>query len=323
MVQSSYRKLLETSKRINWRVEDLIGGDKRLDFTRPFLPETYARTASLDFLSAQERLALNHIRAHGYLALFELVEGFILPFISAQSTAQDHGDPFHGPAYRNFAEEEAKHMLLFQRFRRDFTEQFGTACGVIGPPEAITRTILEHGPLAVAILVLGIEWMSQGHYVDSVKDDSGLDAQFKSLLRHHWMEEAQHAKLDALLVQSMAKRCTAQEIDHAIDEYLAMAAFFDAGLEQQAALDLESLQAHIGRTLARAEREHFLSVQRHALRWTILGSAMRNENFLAVLGTLGPEARARVEAAARDRCWPGGDAPPALHVGESAAAAGG
>ena len=38
--------------------------------------------------------------------------------------------------------------------------------------------------------------MTQLHYLDSVKDDGDLDPLFKSLLRHHWMEEAQHAKLD-------------------------------------------------------------------------------------------------------------------------------
>ena len=35
----SYEACLQVSERINWRVEDLIGGDKRLDFSRAFLPE--------------------------------------------------------------------------------------------------------------------------------------------------------------------------------------------------------------------------------------------------------------------------------------------
>jgi hypothetical protein len=34
----SYQETLQLSEKSNWRVEDLIGGDKRLDFTRPFLP---------------------------------------------------------------------------------------------------------------------------------------------------------------------------------------------------------------------------------------------------------------------------------------------
>jgi hypothetical protein len=293
-----YQTLLETSQRINWRVDDLIGGDKKLDFSKPFLPETFARTASLDFLAPHEKLALNHIRAHGYLAMFELVETFILPFISGQAGIKRGDDPYREPAFANFAAEEAKHIALFQRFKAEFAEGFGMPCPVIGPADIIGRKILEHSPLSVAILVLGIEWMSQGHYVESVKDDSNLDPQFKSLLRHHWMEEAQHAKLDALLVQSMAQDCSAGEISRAIDEYFEMGAFFDAGLLNQTRLDLRTLEACIGRELTAEQARTFEQVQLQAWRWTILGTAMSNRNFLATLEMLGSDARARVEAAA-------------------------
>jgi hypothetical protein len=48
-----------------------------------------------------------------------------------------------------------------------------------------------------------IEWMTLLHYVASVRDNVGIDSQFASLLRHHWME-AQHAKLDTLRVEALA-----------------------------------------------------------------------------------------------------------------------
>src|SRR5580658_8709620 len=66
----NYQHLFETSQRVNWRLEDLLGEGRRLDFTRPFLPETFAQTEPLGFLSAAEKLKLNQIRARGYLALF-------------------------------------------------------------------------------------------------------------------------------------------------------------------------------------------------------------------------------------------------------------
>lgn len=299
MRPQEYQTLLETSQRINWRVDDLIGGDKKLNFAKPFLPESFARTEGLSFLAPHEKLALNHIRAHGYLAMFELVETFILPFISAQARTKSAGDdPYRQPAFANFAAEEAKHIALFQRFRRAFANGFGIACPVIGPAELIARTILAHSPLAVAILVLGIEWMSQGHYVESVKDDSGLDQQFKSLLKHHWMEEAQHAKLDALLVQSMAKDRSPADIAHAIDEYFEMGAFFDAGLKNQTLLDMATLETCVGRSFSVDEAREFEAVQHQAWRWTILGTAMRNRSFLATLESLGGDAHARVAQAA-------------------------
>lgn len=295
----SYQTLLETSQRVNWRVEDIIGGQKRLDFSKPFVPEVFAGTARLSFLAPHERLALNHIRAHCYLAMFELVETFILPFISAQvGDAANDEDPHRAPAYANFAAEEAKHIALFQRFKHEFAEGFGIPCPVIGPADAIGKAILAHSPLSVAILVLGIEWMSQGHYVESVKDDSVLDPQFKSLLKHHWVEEVQHAKLDGMLVRAMAASCAPAEIERAIDEYLEMIAFLDAGLKKQIGLDLATFETCLGRELTHDQREAFVGDQLQALRWTMIGTAMRNENFLAVLGALGPDARLRVEAAA-------------------------
>jgi hypothetical protein len=94
----NYQHLLETSRRVNWRLEDLVGGGRRLDFTRPFLPETFAQTEPLVFLRPAEKLKLNQIRARGYLALFELFETPVVPFISDQSNHGTESDPFRAPA---------------------------------------------------------------------------------------------------------------------------------------------------------------------------------------------------------------------------------
>jgi len=295
----SYQHLLETSRRVNWRLEDLIGDGSRLDFTRPFLPETFAQTEPLGFLSPPEKLKLNQIRARGYLALFELVESFVVPFICDQADDGATAEPFRAQALRHFADEEEKHRKLFSTVLREFDAGFGTECGLIGPAEDIRRAILGHGPLAVTIAILGLEWMSQGHYLGSVKDNQDLDPQFKSLLKHHWIEEAQHARLDALVLQSLAQRNSAQDIAEAIQEYFEIGAFLDGGFKQQTELDLQSLERAIDRTLSEYERRQFLDVQHRALCWTFLGSAMQNRNFLAVLGSVSDEAATRVEQAAK------------------------
>ena len=43
LTEYTYRDTLAASERVNWRVEDIIGGDKRLDFSKPFMPESLAR----------------------------------------------------------------------------------------------------------------------------------------------------------------------------------------------------------------------------------------------------------------------------------------
>ncbi len=291
----SYRATLAASQKVDWRIEDIIGGDKQLDFSKPFMPESLARVELLDFLSADEKRTLNHIRGYAYLCIFGLVEEFILPFVLDHARPRLEGDDYRTRAFLQFAGEEAKHIHLFKRFREEFQKGFGTDCAVIGPPAEIARAVLSHQPLAVALLILHIEWFTQSHYLDSVLDDQRLDPQFKSLLKHHWMEEAQHAKLDTLMVESLARSLTEQEIEGALNEYLEMGAFLDNGLKAQTQFDLEAFERATGRKLSDGEREKFIEIQHQANRWTYIGSGMTHPNFLATLGDLMPEARKRIE----------------------------
>jgi hypothetical protein len=296
--QYSYSTILENAERICWRVEDIIGGEKRLDFTRPFLPETLARVEPLSFLNGSERRALNQIRGYGYLYTFGLVEEFILPFVLDHARPHLHGDDYRTRALLKFAGEEAKHIHLFKQFQAEFKKGFGSPCAVIGPAAEIARAVLSHHPLGVALVILQIEWMTQKHYTGSVQDNSGLDPQFKSLLRHHWMEESQHAKLDTLMVEALAHACSPAEIQKGFEDYTAIGVMLDGGLLQQVEMDLESLQRAINRTLTPTEQEQFRAVQSQAIRWTFLGSGMTHPNFLETVGAIDGTARSRIEAMA-------------------------
>jgi hypothetical protein len=298
----SYQSALAASEVIHWRIEDIIGGEKRLDFSKPFMPETLAHTEPLTFLTKEEKRILNQIRGNAYLCIFGLVEEFILPFILDQARPQLHGDDYRIRALLQFAGEEAKHIQLFKRFRQEFEEGFGTECQVIGPPEAIAAAILAHDPLGVAITTLHIEWMVQRHYIDSIKDDQELDPQFKSLLKHHWIEEVQHAKLDTLLVEALSANRSEEERLRGVEEYIEIGGFIDAGLEQQLEFDLSSFERATGRTLTESERDEFRRVQLRANRWTYLGSGMTHERFLSTLEKLSPAARAQVESATPTFC---------------------
>jgi hypothetical protein len=298
----NYQTILEAAEKSNWRVEDIIGGNKKLDFQRPFLPDSLAGAEALEFLTPREKLVLNQIRGHGYLYTFGLVEEFILPFVLDHARAHLDGGDYRTRALLRFAGEEAKHIQLFKAFGADFEQGFGTPCGVIGPPRGIARAVLSHHPLAVALVILHIEWMTQRHYLDSVRDNQDLDPQFKSLLRHHWMEEAQHAKIDTLMVEVLADCCDARDIESAIEEYLEIGGMLDGGLQQQVELDATSFTKATGRELTAEERDRFRTVQTKSIRWTFLGSGMTHANFLHTVGELKPEARIRIEQIAPAFC---------------------
>src|SRR6266550_3701656 len=150
----SYQSFLTAPEAIHWRIEDIIGGENRLDFAKPFMPESLARVAQLTFLTPDEKRILNQIRGNTYLCIFGLVEEFILPFVVDHARPQLQGDDYRVRALLQFAGEEAKHIQLFKRFRQEFENGFGTECAVIGPPEAIANAILAHSPLGVALAIL-------------------------------------------------------------------------------------------------------------------------------------------------------------------------
>jgi len=298
----TFKDCLGRAERINWRVEDIIGGDKTLDFSKPFIPEHLARVAPLDFLDDREKLILNQIRGHTYLCIFRLVEEFILPFVLDHARPLINGEDYRARAFLEFASEEAKHIHLFRRFREEFAQGFASPCDVIGPAEVIRAHVLSHPALSVALLTLHIEWMTQRHFQESIRDDRELDPQFKSLLLHHWQEEHQHAQLDTLMCEMIAESMSQAEIDAAIDGYLALGGFLDDGLKQQAVFDMQAFMAATGRVLTETERAQFVEAQHQANRWTYIGSGMTHPNFLETVGGLNLSKRQMIESVSSGFC---------------------
>jgi hypothetical protein len=266
------------------------------------MPESLAQIKQLSFLTPQEQLILNQIRGHEYLSMFGLVEEFILPYVVDHARPQLSGDDYRVRALLQFAGEEAKHIHLFKRFRQEFEEGFGSKCDFIGPAEDVSDFVLSHSPLGAGIAILHIEWITLRHYIEGVRDSQELDGQFKSLLKHHWLEESQHTKLDTLMVEELVRDATAKEIDQAFQEYAEIGAFLDQGIQQQAELDVESFVEATGRDLSRSEREQVKNAVLKGMRWTYLGTGMTHPNFLATVEGINPEARKQIEEMAPAFC---------------------
>jgi hypothetical protein len=291
-----YEATLASSLRAQWQLDDVLRADQELDFSRRFMPESLARTAALDTLNPFEQRILNQISAHQYLSIFGVVEEFILPFVLDHARPHLMDDDWRVRAILNFASEEAKHIHLFKRFHEAFVRGFPVECQMIGPSEAIGAEVLRHDPLAVGLVILMIEWMSQQHYLGSIRDDGDLDPLFKSLLKNHWIEESQHAKLDTLIVDALGEGRTEAQIDKAIDEFFEIGAFLDEGLKTQAGFNLDALEKAIGRKVD--NRDGVLAQQHQAARWTYIGSGMVHERFKATLESLSPNAARRIAEAA-------------------------
>jgi hypothetical protein len=294
----SYARALADSLKVNWKVEDVLRPGEHFDFTRPFLPDALAGVEGIPELEPADRLVLNQVRGKTYLYLFGFVEEFILPFVLDQARRAVHGDPARTRGLVTFAEEEAKHIDLFRRFEAEFDRAFPTRVGVIGPAEAVAAQVLSHSTLGIALVILHLEWLTQEHYLASVRGDISIDTRFAGLLKHHWQEEAQHAKLDTLLIQELAAEASPQEIERAFDDYLSIAALLDGGLAAQVDLDIDALERHRGRRFDPADRAGLVAQQTRSYRRTFLVQGARHPSFVATLEQLSLDGAARVASVA-------------------------
>ena len=145
------------------------------------------------------------------------------------------------------------------------------------------------------ILTAIIEWFTQLHYIEHVRDDSDLDGLFRDLLRFHWIEEAQHAKLDTLLIGEVAERLTLEEREGAIDEVLELGGAIDGLLAQQVELNIEALEKVTGRTFTAAEKEEITTNTQRACRWTFLVSGLQHPNIVKAIGELTTSGPGKIE----------------------------
>lgn len=299
----TFRTCVENSERVAWRLDDVFARDAVLDFTRPFLPEALLPTARLEFLEPHERRKLNQIGAKAYMNLFGFVEVYIEAMAIEHAQAALFGDRDEMRALTRFTDEEVKHQELFARYCAAFDRDFGSPCEVLANAYDVAQIILAKSPLCVLLVTLHIEQMTQQHYVEAVKDSTEIDPLNAEILRNHWLEESQHARIDALLLQRLAVAASSETRTTAHEEYLGVLEAFDGLLGAQAAMDVASLERVLGRALTTEQRAAAIANQHSGHRKTFIHYGMVNPLVLETIHRFWPDReslhRARAEATAR------------------------
>jgi hypothetical protein len=297
---ATFAESLQRAAKVNWSIDDILGGERHLDFSKPFLPDALARVDGISCLNHEEKRILNQIRGNSYLHLFALVEEFILPTVLDQVETNGLDDITAAQALLHFAEEESKHIRLFRRFAEEFEAGFGSRCECIGPTREIAAAVLRHSPLGVMLTTLYLEWMTQSHYLASVQGKEGveLDPQFCSLLRHHWLEEAQHAILDTLMLRQLVRGLEPDQVRVGAEDFFRIVELLEGGLQQQVTLDLASFQRATRRELNEAEIQEVSSIQRDSYLWTFLGSGLSHLRFVESFAQVSPDHLHRLVATA-------------------------
>jgi hypothetical protein len=293
----TYEGCLNGSVRQAWSVDDCFGG-RTFDFEKAFLPERMAGVREISCLDADEQRMLNQIRGNSYCHIFAFVEEYIVPMVLDNARSDVYGDESRLRSLLRFAEEETKHQEMMDRACRQFAEGFGVECGLVPGREAVAEAVLATSPLTALLLTSMIEWFTQLHYTEHVRDRAELDGLFRDLLRFHWIDESRHARLDSLLIDEVARTATAEEREQAIDELLQLGGAVDGLLAQQLELDIETLEKRTGRTFTDAERQEIRTHQQRAYRWTFLVSGLQHPKFVGIVEQLTHQGGVKIATAA-------------------------
>jgi hypothetical protein len=293
----SYETCLDGSVRNAWTVEDCFRG-RDFDFAKPFLPDRIAGVSGIGCLDDDEKRMLNQIRGNSYCHIFAFVEEYIVPLVVDQARGDVYGDETRLWSLLRFAEEEVKHQEMLRRACDQFEAGFGTSCGLVPGREDVARAVLGTSPLTALLLTSMIEWFTQLHYVEHVRDRTELDELFRDILRFHWIDESRHARLDSLLIDEVAGDLTADQREQAVDGLLELGGAVDGLLAQQVELDIDALQAATGRSFTEPERNEIRTHQQRAYRWTFLVSGLQHPNFVRILEQLTAGGAEKVAQAA-------------------------
>jgi hypothetical protein len=294
----SFSSILENSKKVAWQEDDVLSG-RRFDLSKRFLPNRLSGVDEIQCLSEDEKRTLNQIMGNAYCHLFAFVEEFIVPTVTEEVLRSPYGDEVRQRSLVRFTEEELKHQEMFRRSIALFNEQFGMATGLIPGREEVAQVVRSKSKLAVLLLINIIEWFVLVHYTEHVQNKTDLDGLVREMLRHHWLDEAQHAKIDTMLIAEMVEGMPLADRETAIDEVLDLGGAIDGLLQQQIALNIEALEQATGRAFTEPERREISEKTLRAWRWTFLVSGLEHPNVVKLVSEITRDGPAKLQAAAQ------------------------
>jgi hypothetical protein len=297
---TDYGAIVDTSERVAWTVDEIFR-DRRFDASKCIVPDSWVDTDQLPFLSAQEQLLLNHIRAFSYAHLFGNFEEFV-PLHMVEMAERDwHGDRSHLRALFRFGDEEMKHQELMLRAEAVLEASCGHTFGRYFDPDKrrvaeFTRALLSYPPLPRFLLLAALEWGTQRHYVESIKEHrgEGCDPLYADLLQYHWVEESQHIRTDVIEIERLARPMSPDELSAAFDDVLGIAALVDETFVGQVGHEVATFERVTGRQLSAADAAALHEALSRSMRAIFAEVGLTHPSFKRLVLELSREGAAKL-----------------------------
>ena len=300
-----HASIVAASERVAWTVDEVLEG-RSFDASRPLVPASWVGTNELGFLDRDEQRVLNHCRAFSYAHLLGNFEEFAPPHLGGIVQRDWHEDRARLRALLRFGDEEMKHQQLFRRTEEVLAQSCGHPFVRYFDDDkvrvtALTNAILAHPPLPRFLMVLALEWGTQRHYVESIRDrtEEPGDPLYAEILRAHWVEEAQHVKADALEIAILARQMTRDELTATFDHLLTLGGLVDTAFAGQAAREIETLRQVTGRAFSPEQSDALHEKLHGSLSGIMAGVGLSHPRFVDVALELSREGAAKLGIAPR------------------------
>ena len=282
MSNYSFAACLETAHKVNWEIEDVIGG-KEFDLSKRWLPTSLSAASRLEGFTEEERRLLSHVEMAAYAHIFAYVEEFIAPKVSELALEHENDDRIAYDALTNFAVEEVKHMKLFRELLGQVNQTVGFETDLVGNQKETADYVLSKSTGAVLLLTACIEWFTQRHYTEAFREDDDLDPLTKDVFKAHWLEESQHAQMDHLESLREFGTLDDQQRDKAVDELIELVGAVDGLLKNQVERDIANFITYTGRDLSSSELDDLRGALIGSKRWTFIQSGVTHPRFVELI----------------------------------------
>jgi hypothetical protein len=226
-------------------------------------------------------------------------EEFAPPHMGGLLDGDWHDDRARLRALVRFADEELKHQQLLRRAELVLEDSCGHPFGRYFDDDkrqvvALTEKILAFPALPRFLMVLALEWGTQRHYVESIRDraDRSGDALYVDILKAHWVEEAQHVKIDVLEIERLARQADPRSLVAAFEDVAALGALVDAVFAGQATHEIATLEWVTGRRFSHAEASALHETLHRSLRRILADVGLGHPSFTALARELSPDGAA-------------------------------
>ena len=193
------------------------------------------------------------------------------------------GDQVALEAMVQFSQEELKHQEMFRRVEQMTKQHLPNGYTMVADADDVARIVLSKSTWSVLALTCHIEIFTQGHYLESIKQEDNVSALFKDIFKYHWLEEAQHATLDELEWERIHASCTEADLDQGVSDLIELIQAVDGILQAQAEVDANYFMANVDRDFFSEEIAMTKNGFLKAYRWQYLVSGFQIGRFQKAL----------------------------------------